>query len=109
MYHSSGLDADMEKGGLESRQQPYCSRNEVWVVVVTTATLIIVMGMHYLCHCNYSNGEVLVVNRRGLVFCRLIGKVAIEDVTKSSFCHAIAGLTFLPRTDGRCSVCVCVC
>ena len=52
-----------------------------------------------------SNGEVLVLTRLGKVVCRLSGKVAVEDVSRATFCHAVAGMTFLPsekrEADGR--------
>ena len=44
----------------------------------------------------YSNGELLVLTRLGKVVCRLTGKVAVEDVSRATFSHAVAGMAFLP-------------
>ena len=44
-----------------------------------------------------SNGGVLVITRTGQVVCRLMGKVAAEDVGTTSFHHAVAGMAFIPH------------
>ena len=46
--------------------------------------------------CTCSNGELLVLTRLGKVVCRLNGKVDVEDVSRATFSHAVAGMVFLP-------------
>ena len=46
-----------------------------------------------------------MLTRMGKVVCRLLGKVAVEDVGKATFSHAVAGMAFPPPDrkddDGR--------
>ena len=45
-----------------------------------------------------------MLTRLGKVVCRLVGKVAAEDVSRATFNHAVAGMVFLPpekREEGR--------
>ena len=44
----------------------------------------------------YSNGEILILTPLANVKYRLFGKLAVEDVSTTTFSHAVAGLAFLP-------------